>query len=171
MKLLVVAHGTTPELARVGEFINRSGVQRSTYFLRSEPGKLIDLDTIREHLEMVDALFIAQCQRSGNESKFEYETELQRVERLAVTEAYEIGRVVAISGTIHTLQSGHLDKSLRTGHASVLIVTHDSPRDITGGISDCFENTKLMVTDDIETDAAKIIQVMEECLPAPKRVA
>ncbi|MDR3570853.1 MAG: hypothetical protein P4L81_01485 [Candidatus Pacebacteria bacterium] len=154
MKLLVVSHADTEtEALRAADFVN-SANGKAVYLGAHKRDLLVSLDAIRETLAKVDALVVMQGKASGKSNGRE-ESELQRVERLAIHEAYEIGKLVGLIGNWNSLLSRHLIKSCKYIH---LVGLYRDKMDESGVAGEHFHFAQFMPLNDFGRDGRMFIE-------------
>lgn len=158
MRLLIVAHGTTSELERAEALVNTCGT-KSLRTLFAHADRLVDLDAVREHLSLVDAVLVVQCRRSGKPYADSTESELQRVERLTIAEACEAGKVVGVIGTPAGLLSKHMRRPAETVDIAVVVA---DKRDDSGAMADHFARAQVLYVGMVGSETQSISKAFLE---------
>ncbi len=161
MKILIVAHGVDEnEKRHAFDFLN-SIIGGASILFGDGTDHLVNLDKVCEVLARVDGLILIQCSASPISNGVE-ESELQRIERLAVIEAIETKRKVGVIGSLQTLMSKHLN---RCADGIGVIGIFKSPRDSSGAIADHFK-AKPIYMGDMDRGARAFMRAF---LPAPTK--
>jgi hypothetical protein len=159
MRTLIVSHGTQNEVERAYDLVNCMG-GRGIPLCAPKIDCLVNLDVVRAELAIADALVLVQCSASSRSNSNEREeSELQRVERLAVLEAAESGKFVCVIGDWTTLHARHFN---RCGNGIRLIGLYQTKLDKTGGAVDRFPAAQFVTIDNMQRGAQSFINALDQ---------
>lgn len=157
MTILIVAHGTNKEVEIASDFAN--GMNGCcAYLCPPKDAFLVNLDVVREHFNVIDALVVIQCEASTQANGSE-ESELQRLERLAIDEAAEAGKLVSIVGNWQTLNARHLT---RCGARVNLVGLYQTKENAPDNVTERFRVARFFTIDDMRLGGQEIVRRLHE---------
>ncbi|OGG57592.1 hypothetical protein A2853_02125 [Candidatus Kaiserbacteria bacterium RIFCSPHIGHO2_01_FULL_55_17] len=133
MRILFVAHGIYIELEKAAAFVNSCGSGRIHYLQADALRQVVSLDAVRSLLPDVDAVIVRQTGSDRALVLRGEESEVQRVERIAIEEAARAKKSIGVIGTMSTVLAPHMkecSKSIR------VIGLYNFRTDPSGGLSD-----------------------------------
>lgn len=158
MTKLIIVSGSWQK--QVVDFTNNCGLDHINLFVPKTSKYLVNLDILCDALPSVDALVLFQTPGLSHETKKNGdESELQRMERVAIECAHAQGKKVGVIGKAKNVLSGHLHNCL---HGISVVGILDQERDVTGGLSDALPRGQIIKYEGTINDPRRFVQLLDE---------